>query len=129
MSLKRFWWLPFGRAAEVTPSQLKQWLDEGRPVQLVDARTKFEYQQGTIHSAQHAPVTTLPDSIDRLDLDPNNPVVLLCLSGHRSRPGTRLLRSRGIEAYSMRGGITAWKLNGYPIAKPDINKDGKETSD
>jgi rhodanese-related sulfurtransferase len=119
MRLKRFWWLPFGRAPEISPKQLKQWLDEGKPVQLVDSRTELEYRQGTIDSAHHAPVTSLPASIDRLDLDPKKPVVVLCLSGHRSLPGTRLLRSRGVEAYSMRGGITSWKLKGFPTTKPD----------
>lgn len=119
MRLKRFWWLPFGRAPGISPDRLKQWLDEGKPVQLVDSRTDLEYRQGTIHSAEHAPVTSLPASIDRLALDPQIPVVLLCLSGHRSLPGTRLLRSRGIEAYSMKGGIAAWKLKGYPTSKPE----------
>jgi rhodanese-related sulfurtransferase len=119
MRLNRFWWLPFGNAPKVTPDQLKQWLDEGVPLQLVDSRTDMEYSQGTIDSARHAPVTRLPGSVDRLNLDPNKPVVFLCLSGHRSLPGTRLLRSRGIEAYSMSGGITAWKLKGYPLKKPE----------
>lgn len=123
MRLKRFWWLPFGRAPEISPKQLKQWLDEGKPIQLVDSRTELEYRQGTIGSARHAPVTTLPGSIDRLDLDPQKPVVVLCLSGHRSLPGTRLLRSRGIEAYNMKGGITAWRLKGYPINKTKSRSD------
>jgi rhodanese-related sulfurtransferase len=119
MRLNRFWWLPFGKAPKVTPDQLKQWLDEGVPLQLVDSRTDMEYSQGTIDSARHAPVTRLPGSVDRLNLDPNKPVVFLCLSGHRSLPGTRLLRSRDMEAYSMSGGITAWKLKGYPLKKPE----------
>lgn len=119
MKLNRFWWLPFGKVPEVIPQQLKRWLDEGKPLQLVDSRTEFEFQQGTIASARHAPVTRLPDSLDQLNLDPNKPVVLLCLSGHRSLPGTRLLRSKGVEAYSMKGGITAWKLKGYSLSKPE----------
>ncbi len=42
-------------------------------------------------------------------------MVVLCLSGHRSLPGTRWLRARGYEAYSLQGGILAWKKAGYEL--------------
>lgn len=112
------WRLPFGRVAEVTPQELKTWLDEKRSLQLVDARTTAEFRQGTIGRAQHAPVTDLPQAIEQLNLDPSCPVVVLCLSGHRSVPGTRLLRSRGFEAYSLKGGILAWRQAGFPLSVP-----------
>jgi rhodanese-related sulfurtransferase len=115
MMFNKLWWLPIDKAPEISPQQLKQWLEEGKPLQLVDSRTEIEYRQGTLPTAKHAPVTALPSALDRLDLDPNNPVIVLCLSGHRSLPGTRLLRSRGYEAYSLKGGLTAWKLNGYSV--------------
>jgi rhodanese-related sulfurtransferase len=83
-------------------------MDEGNPVQVVDSRTPVEYRQGRIDGAKLAPVTDLPGAIDRLDLDPSRPVVVICLSGHRSRPGTRLLRKRGYQAYSLKGGMLAW---------------------
>jgi rhodanese-related sulfurtransferase len=113
------WWLPFGGVPEITPQQLHRWLEEGRPLQLVDSRTRMEYQQGTIAHAPSAPVSELPAALDRLDLDPGKAVVILCLSGHRSRPGTRLLRARGYEAYNLKGGIMAWKRAGYALEKPN----------
>jgi rhodanese-related sulfurtransferase len=111
-------WLPIGKAAEISPDELQRWLAEGRPVEIVDARTLLEYEQGTIGAARHAPLTGLPGSLERLDLDPRRPVVVLCLSGHRSRPGTRWLRRRGYEAYSLKNGILAWRRAGYPLRKP-----------
>jgi rhodanese-related sulfurtransferase len=102
------WWLPFGTVPEIPPEQLKNWLDEGKPVQLVDSRTPVEYRQGHIEGARQAPVTDLPEAINRLELDVTRPVVVICLSGHRSRPGTRLLRKRGYQAYSLKGGMLAW---------------------
>lgn len=107
--MKLPWWLPFGGVPEVSPQELQRWLAEGRPLQLADARTALEYQQGTIAHARHAPVTDMPASIERLNLDPHTPVVMLCLSGHRSVPGTRWLRAHGYEAYSLQGGLMAWK--------------------
>lgn len=122
-----FWWLPFGRVPEITSTQLKEWLDEGRPSQFVDSRTSLEYSLGTLPGAHHAPVTELPDAIERLDLDPSQPVVFLCLSGHRSRPGTRLLLSQGFTALSLKGGLAAWKLAGNALRKPRDSKSSKET--
>jgi rhodanese-related sulfurtransferase len=112
------WWLPFGGVPEIAPRQLRRWLEEGRPVQLIDSRTTLEYSQGTIKDAQHAPVTELPGALDGLVIDPQRPVVFLCLSGHRSRPGARLLRARGLEAYSLKGGLLAWKRAGYSLNEP-----------
>ena len=118
MHLPRLWWLPTGNAPEIRPLELKLWLDESRPVQIVDARTGLEFRQGTIGNAQHAPLVEMPDSMQRLVLRPDVPVVVLCLSGHRSLPGTRWLRARGYEAYSLQGGILAWKKVGFDLNRP-----------
>ena len=114
-----FWWLPLGKVPEVSPQELRRWIDEKRNIVLVDARTSLEYDAGTIENALFAPLTDMPASMERLDFDPEKPVVVLCLSGHRSRPGTRWLRARGVEAYSLQGGISAWKRAGLPLNKPD----------
>lgn len=118
MKLPSLWWLPFGRVPEISPDELHRWLEEDRPVQVVDARTELEYTQGTIGQARHAAVTEMPGVMEQLELDPNRPVVMLCLSGHRSRPGTRWLRARGYEAYSLQGGVFAWRRAGYPVQEP-----------
>ncbi len=104
---------------EVSVQELKGWLDEGRPLQLVDARTRPEYESGSIGEARHAPLTEMPASLRQLEIDPGKPVVMLCLSGHRSRPGTRWLRAKGIQAYSLQGGISAWKRAGLPLNNSD----------
>lgn len=118
MTLSSLWWLPFGKVPEVSPQKLHQWLENGNAIQLVDSRTPFEFHQGTIDGAQPAPVTDLPGALKELDLDPDRPVVFLCLSGHRSRPGTRLLRAKGYEAYSLEGGVLAWRRAGFPTTEP-----------
>jgi rhodanese-related sulfurtransferase len=117
LNWRHLWWLFIGNVPEISPQELQRWLDSGRPVQLVDSRTGLEYRQGTIAGARHAPVTNLPGVLEDLDLDPERPVVFLCFSGHRSKPGTRLLRWRGFEAYSLKGGILAWKQVGYPLSR------------
>lgn len=113
--LKRFWWLPIGRVDEVSPHEFHQWMVEGRPIQVIDARSEPEFRSGTIGKAQHAPVTAMPECLQKIVLDPAKPVVVLCLSGHRSRPGTRWLRAHGYEAYSLQGGVFAWKAAGFQV--------------
>lgn len=117
MTMKRFWWLPSGKAPEIEPREFNDWLQNGKAVQVVDARTELEYQRGTIHHAQHAPLTDMPGSMERLALDPDKVIVVLCLTGHRSLPGTRWLRDKGYQAYSLRGGITAWRRAGFQLEK------------
>lgn len=118
MKLPSLWWLPFGQAPEISVQDLRRWLDEGRPIQVADARTALEFNQGTIGDAQHAPLTQMPASLERLKFDPALPVIMLCLSGHRSIPGTRWLRARGYQAFSLEGGILAWKRAGFPLDAP-----------
>ena len=113
------WWLPFGKVKEIDSEELHKWLMNGHSVQVVDARTGKEFQQGTIGDAEFAPLTEMPESMRRLNLDPQRPVVVLCLTGHRSRPGTRWLRARGFDAYSLKGGVLAWKRAGYSLQMPD----------
>lgn len=126
MKLPFLWWLPFGGVPEIEPKKLRDWLDEGRTVQIVDARTGLEYQQGTIGDARHAPVTGMPAVMEQIALDKEqpldkaHPVVVLCFSGHRSRPGTRWLRARGFQAYSLKGGVMAWRLAGFPLEKSEV---------
>lgn len=114
----KLWWLPLGSVPEVSAEELRGWLKSGKPLQLADARTLVEYQQGTIGIARHAPLTEMPRSMKRLELDTSVPVVVLCLSGHRSLPGVRWLRARGYQAFSLRGGVGAWKRAGYGLKKP-----------
>jgi rhodanese-related sulfurtransferase len=119
LKLPFLWWLPFGKVPEIDPQIFHHWLEEGKKIQIVDARTGLEFDQGTIGEAWHAPLTEMPGSMQALDLDKDTPVVVLCLSGHRSRPGTRWLRARKFEAYSLKGGTMAWKRAGYSLHAPD----------
>lgn len=112
---KAFWALPVGKVPEISPQQLNEWLKDNQGVQVIDARTTLEYQQGTIGSAIHAPLTEMPASMERLTFDKASPIVVLCLSGHRSRPGVRWLRARGYDAYSLSGGLMAWKSAGFSV--------------
>lgn len=81
---------------------------------LVDVRENHEWKAGHAREAIHVPLARLASSTDRLDK--GRPVVVVCASGNRSRQGAGVLRSAGINATSLKGGMQAWAMAGGSIA-------------
>jgi len=112
-------WLPVGAVPEVAPAALAALLDrnsaaEERP-QLVDVRTRMEFDAGHIDGAVSAPILELERALDGLGLDRARPVVAICLSAHRSIPAVRLLRAHGFDDVAqLAGGMRAWRRAGLP---------------
>jgi rhodanese-related sulfurtransferase len=80
---------------------------------LIDVRTAQEWRSGRAPQAKHVP-------LDRLQTSPtgiqkSRPVIAMCQSGVRSVAAARLLAAQGYEAYSLRGGMGAWRQAGEPI--------------
>lgn len=90
--------------------ELKQWLDEGRPVTLLDTRNDYEIKLGTFKGAlvpgiDHfrdfpAAVRRLPESLKK------QPVVTFCTGGIRCEKAAPLLEREGFEqVWQLEGGI------------------------
>jgi adenylyltransferase and sulfurtransferase len=76
---------------------------------FVDVRPSVvQYRMFRIHGSEHIPLSLLGDEIPLLKAA-GKPVAVVCKRGITSRKGTLLLRSHGIEAYSMEGGIDEFK--------------------
>lgn len=91
------------------PEQLRQRLDTGEPLQLIDVREPFEWNIANLgdHGAVLIPLGEFADRA--ADLDPDVDVVLYCRSGARSASAARYLAGRGFgRVYNLEGGITAW---------------------
>jgi len=113
----RFWWLPFGKVAEIEAVDLKTRLDRGEPLQLIDVRSAGEFAAGHIVGAINVPIDQLRSRLPELALDPARPVVAICFSAHRSPPAVRVLRQAGFAAQQLRGGMIAWQRRKLPIIK------------
>jgi len=110
-----FWWLPFGHVPEIPPSVLQQRMDETVCPILLDVRTRLEWRRSHIPGAISVPIMSLKKSLPKLDLDPQRPVVAICLSAHRSIPAVRLLQSRQFgQVEQLAGGMQAWWRAGLP---------------
>jgi len=88
--------------------------------QLLDVRTKAEWDEGHLNGATLVTVTA-EGFLDKAKaaLDPKKAVVVYCRSGRRSAMAATQLRAAGFTVYDLEGGITAWKAAGKPVVNPD----------
>jgi rhodanese-related sulfurtransferase len=85
-------------------------------IQLLDVRTPGEYQSGHLKNALQADWNNEAEFQERVKaLNKSNPVYTYCLSGGRSSAATEWLNQNGFKAYSLSGGIGAWKAAGKPV--------------
>ena len=102
---------------EVSASQLKEWVEAGKDVLLVDIREPYEVAQGFVSGALLLPMNSVPGRLDALPQD--KVIVLYCAAGVRSFGVAHYLREQGYpEAWSLVGGIGAWLETGAAWERP-----------
>lgn len=93
---------------EITPEEVKNKLDAGESITLLDVREPWEFETARIDGAKLIPMGDVPSRAHQ-ELDPEDHVVVVCHHGVRSMNVTVWLRQQGFEkAQSIRGGIDAW---------------------
>jgi rhodanese-related sulfurtransferase len=92
---------------EITPLEVKQRLDRGEKLLVVDVREPWEYAHCRIENALHIPMGAIPANLQKLDIEDD--VVCYCHHGVRSLDVANWLRGQGVTtAKSMAGGIERW---------------------
>ena len=91
-------------------STLKQWLDEGRPVTLLDTRNEYEVKLGTFKNALPIGIDTFrefPDAVRKLpDTMKSQPIVMFCTGGIRCEKAGPFMEKEGFsQIYQLDGGI------------------------
>ncbi len=106
--------------AEIDAHTLKQWIDEGRSVRIVDVRSASETARGVIEGSELLPLHLVPLELDRLLTGTEHePLVVVCRSGARSYQACAFLGQHGARhTYNLRGGLMGWVGAGYPLALP-----------
>jgi hydroxyacylglutathione hydrolase len=97
--------------------EVKERLDAGEPVVLLDVRNPGETAGGIIAGAICIPLPELPARWEEVqDCDE---IVCYCAAGARSLQAARLLRARGVfNATSLEGGLSAWAMAGGALVPP-----------
>jgi adenylyltransferase/sulfurtransferase len=94
-------------ATEITAVELKQRLDRGDRLTIVDVREPNEYQINRIAGSQLIPLGEVPRR--HAELDPNEELVVYCKMGGRSAKAADYLRSIGFKrVLNLRGGVLEW---------------------
>lgn len=92
---------------EVTPLEVKQWIDQGTPFQWIDVRESYEFEAGHL-ATQHIPLSELPTQVDQLLR--TMPVIIHCKSGSRGAQACKYLRIAGFNnVRNMQGGLLRWQ--------------------
>ena len=97
-------------SAKLPAKELKKWLDEGRPVTLLDTRNDYEVKLGTFKNAIIPHIDTFrqfPAAVRELPEElKDQPVVMFCTGGIRCEKASAHLLARGFaEVYHLKGGI------------------------
>lgn len=97
-------------APRLSPATLKQWLDEGRPVTLLDTRNDYEVNQGTFRGAVRAGIARFrdfPAAVRRLPPElKHQPVVTFCTGGIRCEKAAPFMQGEGFQqVFQLDGGI------------------------
>jgi rhodanese-related sulfurtransferase len=93
---------------EITPEELVRLRQEPSHPIVLDVREKWEYDTAHVADSLLMPMGEVPSRAYN-ELDPDQPLVVLCHHGARSLNVTMWLRQQGYEhAQSLAGGIDAW---------------------
>jgi molybdopterin/thiamine biosynthesis adenylyltransferase/rhodanese-related sulfurtransferase len=97
---------PVSQVPEMTPRELKQRLDRGDDLFVLDVREPHEYQICNINGYL-LPLGDLPRRVH--ELDSSREIVAHCRSGKRSAEAAEFLRKAGFrKIWNLKGGILAW---------------------
>jgi glyoxylase-like metal-dependent hydrolase (beta-lactamase superfamily II) len=99
----------------VSMDTLRGWLDQGRPVTVLDVRPSEQYADWAIPGSLHVDAYDAlkagdPKAMSAALLPRDKPVVTVCALGHTSAIAAQQLRDRGLEALNLAGGMKAWSL-------------------
>ncbi len=106
------------RGPMVDVPQLKQRLDAGEDVLVLDVRTPEDFagEQGHIDIAINIPVEQLADRLAEISDYQERPVVTICRTDRKSAAAAQILAQNGFaDVHIARMGMTAWNQQGYAV--------------
>jgi adenylyltransferase/sulfurtransferase len=96
-------------AFEITGPELKQIMETGRPITLLDVREPHEWEIARIENARLTPLSQFENFIS--DLNREDEIYLYCYKGKRSMTALQKLKENGFtHLKSLAGGIDHWAV-------------------
>lgn len=98
---------PKPKYGEISVRELKNRIDAGETVTVIDVRQSFELDIANIPNTMHIPMNEVPANLDKLNS--NEEIIVLCKTGIRSGKICEYLMNQNIkQVKNLRGGIRAW---------------------
>lgn len=105
------------RIQETDVHQVKQWLEQGDDLVLVDVRERIEWDNGHLVNAMYLGKGIIERDIETMVPDADTKLVLYCGGGYRSALAADSLQKMGYtNVWSMNGGYREWAEANYPTA-------------
>jgi predicted sulfurtransferase len=97
-------------AKKISPQEFKTWLDEDKPITVLDVRNTCEIEVGKFKNAVDLQIKnfrTFPKAIQKLSPEiKQKPLVMYCTGGIRCEKASAYLLQQGFnEVYQLQGGI------------------------
>lgn len=101
----------------VSAEELKEWLDGGEKIIVLDGRSPKEFEKMSVPSARSCPNAELAYRWPRIVPDETTPVVVNCAGRTRSIIGAETLRRVGLNnpIFALRNGTQGWRLAGFDL--------------
>lgn len=99
---------PVTQIPEILATELKQRLDSGEDIQIIDVREAHEVAVASIPNTTHIPLGQVLNRMS--EIDPNRETVVHCKMGGRSAKAIEALKRSGFKGslLNLKGGIIAW---------------------
>ncbi|HVM45811.1 MAG TPA: MBL fold metallo-hydrolase [Candidatus Thermoplasmatota archaeon] len=102
-------------AATISVEALRERLDKGEKLTVLDVRDAEDYEEWRIPGALHCDAYEAlsagdPGPVATAEVPRDRPVVAVCYAGVTSRIAAEALRQRGLDAVSLEGGMNAWSV-------------------
>lgn len=107
-----------GGSTAVSPLEATQLINH-RNALVVDLRDEKDFALGSLAGARNIPFASLAERAGEIARFKSRPVVLVCDAGQRSASAIATFKTQGFdEAYSLAGGVSAWKAASLPLVQP-----------
>ena len=114
-------------AENVTPTYAQTLLAEKKPPQVIDIRTKKEFDEGHIKGAKQIDFFGVDFEKELDKLDKKKRYIMHCKSGGRSTNSLPVWKKLGFtKVYHLNSGFDGWKAAKLPVTKPKSKPKSQE---
>jgi rhodanese-related sulfurtransferase len=85
---------------------------------IIDVRPEEAYAEGHIVNSKHFPLAEIESNPDAIKKKKDKVLLTVCDSGPVAKRAADALRKSGFEsAFSLQGGLAAWRTENLPLVK------------